>query len=198
MSNAYYDDQSMGRPKIENYKDPKQFVRAYQVHHTIAGASKALGVDVKTLKRVLTEQGVEIHKPTLVDIQKYGAMSRREGCFARWLKEHSGHKLPANMRQIADITGCTYDAVKSYLRYRKERIKEVLKRLPDIRELDHATLVDTLGFYVSTKSIKNYRYRINKFSCDVFIVVELAEGGITEIHIENITDFENKIKEVLA
>jgi hypothetical protein len=187
----------MGRPPIEKYKSPDQMIKAYKVHHTLKGTAKACNVDVKTLKRVLRNNGIEIHKPTLVEIQKYGSMSRREGCFAKWLKHNQGVKLPPNMKEIAKITGCTYDAVKSYFRYRKSLIKDVLKRLPDIRDLD-ATLIDTLGFYVSTKSIRDYRYRINKFSCDVYIVADLAEGGTTEIHIENLSEFEEKIKAVLS
>jgi len=190
-------ESKMGRPTIEHYKSVDQILKAYQVHHTLAGAARALNIDVKTLKRVLRDNDVEIHKPTLIDIQKYGAMSRREGCFAKWLKKNPGIKLPANMKEIAKITGCTYDSVKSYLRYRKEAIKEVLKNLPDIREID-ATLVDTLGFYVSTKAVKHYRYRINKFSCDVYIIAILDNGATTEIHIENINNFQRRIEEVLA
>jgi hypothetical protein len=185
-----------GRPPIEYYKNVNQILKAYKVHKTLVGAARALCIDVKTLKRVLQENGVEINKPSFTDIQKYGAMSRREGCFAQWLRLYKGTKLPRNMREIAEITGCTYDSVKSYLRYRKERIKEVLRGLPDIREMD-VNLVDTLGYYVSSKEIKSYEYHIDKYSCDVVMMITMFDGTVTSAHINNIHGFQKEIEKVL-
>lgn len=185
-----------GRPRIENYVSPERIVKAYKVHKTLKSTANALCIDIKTLKRVLNDQGIEIHKPTYVEVQKYGAMSRREGCFAKWLKHNPGVKLPPNVRKISEITGCSYDSVKSYLRRRRNVVKELVGSLPDIREIP-GKLEDTLGYFVDTKNIKNYKYRINKYSCDVFILVELYDGTFTEIHISNIKDFQSKLEEVL-
>jgi hypothetical protein len=185
-----------GRPKIENYVPVERIKKAYQVHKTIAGASRALSMDPKTLRRVLKENGVEINKPSYVDLQKYGAMSRREGCLVKWLKENPGAKLPARMTEIAKVTGCSYDAVKSYIRRRRQAVKDLLSTLPDIREIE-GSFEDTLGYFVSTDSIKDYKYRINKFSCDVYIVAELKDGAFTEIHIDNIKDFQKRLEDLL-
>lgn len=185
-----------GRPRIETIVDPERIKAAYRVHKTLKATARSLSMDVKTLKRVLTDQGVEIHKPSYVDIQKYGAMSRREGCFVKWLKENPGIKLPPNAKEISKITGCTYDAVRCYLRRRRAVVKDLIKTLPDIREIE-GKLKDTLGYFVDTKLIKDYQYRINKFSCDVYIIAELEDGTFTEIHIDNVKDFRKQLEAVL-
>lgn len=185
-----------GRPKTENYKDVNQIIEAYHFHKNFKTTADALCINVKTLKRILKENNIPFYHQTPEDIRKYGAMSRRTGCFAKWLKEHPNEKLPPNMKEIHRITKCPYDSIKSYFRYRKEKIKEVLKSLPSIKGLD-ADLKDTLGNYIPTKSIKSYAFRINKFSCDVYMILTLKDGTITECHIDNIKEFQKKIERVL-
>lgn len=187
----------LGRPRYETRVSSKRVIRAYQTHKTLRKTSHVLGCDVKTLKRVLKDNGVEWNKMDMEDMAKYGAMSRREGCFSTWLKSNPGKKLPCNMKEISEITGCSYDAVKGYLRRRKELVKELIHDLPDIRKLE-GLFEDTLGLYVDPKTIDTYKFRVNKFSCDVFIVATLNDGSTTEIHIENIKKFEGKVKELLA
>lgn len=113
----------MGKPKImQKRKDLfiEKVWRAYQSFGSCRKAAPYLGVSYQTVRRYLKEAGYELHKRGGEHAKGKSIPSYHFGCLANWLREHPGEKLPRSPQDIAELTGCSLNAVKSYL-YRRRK-----------------------------------------------------------------------------
>lgn len=163
------------------------------MHKSLTATSRALGIDYKTLKRVLRDNNIDYSTPRKVTLN-YHRTDNNRSKFAQWLKEHPDAKLPANMKEISRITGLSYDTVRCYFRRRRDATQKLLESLPDLRTLPGLIIENELGHNIRTDDIKKYRYYWDRYNLKVKIMMELANGVFTEASVEDLVSFVRAVR----
>lgn len=122
-------------------------------------------------------------------------VSPHTGSFARWLKANEGKMLPRDFDQLRKISGCSKDAITCYFYRRRGRVKDVLKTLPDLRQLD-VVLQDTFGRTYNTSDLTHYEYMIDKFSLKVSIFGRLDDGTGLYFDLPDLAHFAKVVKDL--
>lgn len=133
----------MGRkPYIGTRFSEKEVREVYEEAGTVKGAAETLEVNPKTLSLWLKEMGVSVRRGRPI---KPGF---HDGCFAVWLRNHPGQKIPRSIKKLAKMTGCSYEEIKSYLYRRRRNIRNRIEKVLDVakswgpypwRAVDHMT-----------------------------------------------------------
>ena len=96
-----------------------KFKAAYKMTGSAAGVARLLDVSKSAALKYLKMAGVEV-KPRGQGVLKGKYVPKwHRSCVAEWLRRHPTVKLPRSPKEIAFITGCSYDAVAMYLRRRR-------------------------------------------------------------------------------
>jgi len=154
----------------------ERIVQAYKYAGNIRKAAQVLRISRDSVGRVLKERGVS--KPAGGSFKKgHYYPSLHTGCFAEYLKRHPNVKLPRSSKAMAYITGCSVDAVKSYL-YRMRRFeRRRAKALPDLRTLPIA-LVSRGGDPFLTSDCERYDLRVDDYDFRYLITLHYGKARV--------------------
>ena len=112
------------------------------------------------------------------------------GCLARWLRTHPGAPLPRSTEEIATMTGCTEDAVKSYLKRQRRKVLDTAKSFGDLREAPDFRLGSRL---VQPRHIATYDLGIDPYSFLILVKTVYKDGEKDRFYISL-----SRLKEVLS
>lgn len=93
----------------------------------------------------------------------------------KWVEDNPGVELPRSVSKIAEITGCSPDAVRGYISRRRAKVLDFAESLPDLTELD-TLLLDLKGRPIPTQAIKWYITSVDRFSLDIIVRAYLKNG----------------------
>lgn len=113
----------MAKPRIIDLRSDlfiEKIWRAYQTHKSCRKVASLYGISYQTVRRLLKEAGYEIQQPGGHHLKGKKIPPYHFGCLAKWLRDHKGKKLPRSPKEISELTGCSIDAVKSYIYRRKK------------------------------------------------------------------------------
>lgn len=117
--------------------------RLFVRHKTVTKVAKVLGASRKTVGKYARMLGVPLvnHRPQEPGrprlVSGYGAV-------VRWLKDHPGERLPADLGKAAAMLGVSRKTLYSYIHYRKARFNRYIASLPPLSSLDRV-VPDTEG-----------------------------------------------------
>lgn len=130
---------------------PEKVAALYAKAKTLYGGAKLAGVSRKTFWMWVHRAGIT---PPLGRRPDY---SRRHfACLAEWVRDHPGVVLPIAPARIVEVTGCSIDAVKSYLKRRRHELAEWIRGLPDLRTIKGVSLLTTEGYALPLIAIETY------------------------------------------
>ena len=137
----------------------------YEKCGTVAKAASVIGVSEKTFKTYLkimnypTKRGA---KMTSILPENHKHYSK----FIEWIRENSEISLPRSIKKIELLTGCSYNAVRSYLYRRKKNIQDKLIKIPDLTKIN-LFVRSTKGKVFSTKTTKEYKTKVDSFNLKI-------------------------------
>lgn len=114
--------------------------------------------------------------------------------FARWLRKHPTAKLPRSPKELAFISGCTVDCVKSYLYRRRKFERRRMAYLPDLRLLGNALMLRWREGAFTTAAIEHYTIDIDKYTFDYVVHALLRDGRVVHVII-NAKELRHAVKD---
>ena len=103
------------------------------------------------------------------------------GCLANWVKGHPGVLLPRSVSQIADLTGCTKNEVKSYLYRRRKFVKDKIGALRFVE--GSGFLYDVDGVMIPCAAMfRVLDVAIDPFTFEGVVRIELKTGQTRTFH----------------
>lgn len=161
---------------------------------TFEALGRRYGVTERTLRRYFREAGYAPVEPGPKPAHKGTAIPpHHRSCLAEWIREHPGTKLPKGIRAIADLTGCSYATVNSYLSRRRNAIKKRLEALPPLKELS-IPLPDVSGRIVNTSYFQDVEKKLDPWTLKVHLRVNIGGGSYVRF-IFDIGELEDLIEE---
>lgn len=158
-------------PTIEELYEitPEMILKTYAQLTSVKRTAKVLGVCTRTVRRYLKAYGVSIRRGNVK-----GVKGKKWGKFPTWLRENRDKVLPRSIVKIAEITGCTKDQVKSYLKRERKRMRDFLRSLPDLKTFEF-TLRSTDGRLVSMRYFRKCSIAFDPWSFKVKLIADIDE-----------------------
>lgn len=174
----------IGRPRYADL-DPVWYDRvrkALEVKGSAKQAAKLLGVDHHTIITYARELKIPVGMPGLQRnrMPNPPAKGNRHSCLYKWMWANPGRQLPPSCKEIAKITGCSIDAVKSYYKRRRKEMNTFLRRLPLLTRFAISFITDERE-YVTTAMFASYVYRYDRWNFSITIRAVLETGEHVEI-----------------
>ena len=158
-------------------------IRAYNVFKEQTKVANLLGVGRHTVRRILKEHGVETTKYVTQEAGK-----RKWSAFADWLRKHPEEPLPRSIKGICEVTGLSYDTVRSYLYRCRKSMWDIIKELPPLHTVK-ATIVDVHGHEYPFSRLSNYSFEIDSYSMAVTLKAQVSAATKTAFVIEDFDAF---------
>ena len=121
----------------------------------------------RTLRRYLNQAGLELKK----GVRKGSILfTRHFGCLADWIRNNPNKTLPESPVEISNITGCSINAVKSYLWRRRDVLRKKIKKL-DFSKLD-GTIKTATGFPFPIQAIASWKCFLRGFTIEIDVLTK--------------------------
>ena len=186
----------LGRKPITDWITPRKLIAAYSVHKSAGKAARALGVSKPTMLRYLRQYGLEIN-PRGGPWRKGMKLTRKSySKFAQWLRENPDVELPKSPSKIAEITGLSSDTIRSYMKRLRNRIRERIKALPELREAE-ISAHDTLGTRWYFTQIVQYSLKFNKHTLEVTMCARMRDSEGHRVDTVFLFDSVEEIEELI-
>jgi hypothetical protein len=101
--------------------------------------------------------------------------------------------LPRDYDKLQKISGCSRDSIVCYFYRRRKKVKEFLRKIPDLRDSNIA-LTDPFDKKYLTKGFHSYEYLIDKFSLKVRILAKTYSGETLVFDIDDVEHFAEVVK----
>jgi hypothetical protein len=150
---------------------------------TVKVVAEEFQLSERTVRRCLKKAGLVLRR----GLRKGQFLSTRHfGCLAKWLREHPEEKLPSTSpSEISFATGCSQNAVKSYLYRRRRELKTKLKKL-DFHKKDYV-VVSKDGKRFPAAAIESHKAFLNMGTLRITLHLLLKQGTT---HVIEITEQE--------
>jgi hypothetical protein len=142
----------------------EEMIQEYKILPKI---SKALGLAENTVRKYAKLWGIGFKQGRPV------GHHRHYGGLIKWVREHRGVALPCSAKGIHELTGCSEDSIKSYLRRKRSALKKYLKTLPDLKQ-SALRFKTANGVFVPFRVVKHYTISFHPWS---FIVTMVCVAG---------------------
>jgi hypothetical protein len=157
---------------------------AYSKTGSAAGVSKLLDIDRTTVVKYLRSAKIPTRAKgdfTPRQPNQWGEININDyGCVAKWIVKHPGLALPRSPKAIAIVTGCSEDAVKSWLRRRRRQTEVHIRMIPDLRKYKlKFESQDNKWYY--TSDIESYQIGYDKYSLHLTVNAIMRELGSTRV-----------------
>lgn len=176
----YIKGKKIGQHSILDTKDIpiEKVIKAFKMYKTVRKTAKALGLTHPTVSKILKDCGIEIPKVGGSILKGTQLKTiRHRGIFAKYIKAHPGTVFPRSAQKIADMIGCSRDAIERYLTQRKKAMLAKIKKLPDLR-LTNVILKKRHGHMEAVRGseIASYYYSVDRFSLCLSLCVKTING----------------------
>lgn len=162
-----------GRRRKLNVEEELEAVKRHREGERTRAIAADFGVSVRTLERTYQRLGYEVVPgPRVTGI---GLGDYHHSCLGRWVRANPGVPLPRSVRAISDLTGCSRNAVKTYLYRRRKEIRARAKRLHPA--MFGSTLLDTRGRRIPAAALGKVRVGVAPWSFDIYFACDLKGGG---------------------
>lgn len=193
MSGDTQTEKRKGRPPVITEEQRLRIMQAYKVHRSYRLVGKICGVSHQAVANIIKDFGMKAEdypkRRVILDDQP----NFNEGSFAEWMYKHDFVKLPRSMKQIAYISGHTYNSVAMFFSRNRKKVVERLQRLPTLYGKD-LLLEDANGKQFLVDDLSDIRYFVDKFSMDVTLQGTDARSVIHRFPIEDVRHFEETVK----
>ena len=179
-----------GRPTVLEYHGLtlEDIVQSYKNNITLAETAKALGIDEKSVRKYLTQAGVKRRRGQKT-ATSFGIPENHSGCLAEWIKKNPDAALPSSPAEIARMTGCTEDQVRTYIYRRTRKLKQGIRELPDLKGNVNGPRVyhDKNGQAVPVMAISQGTWSYNTRNFTVSYLAEMKNGTYRRVtkHLED-------------
>ena len=148
--------------------DPEKLKRRYLEVGRVKPLVSEFKFSERTLRRYLKQAGIELKR----GVRKGSIIFTRDfGCLANWIKRNpKGWKDTATPTEISNLTGCSLDAVKSYIWRRKDLLKKKIKNL-NFAELTGTIKTET-GFPFPIQAIASWKCSLTGFNIEIEILTK--------------------------
>ena len=193
MSGDIQNSKRKGRPPVISEARRLRIMQAYKVHRSYRLVGKICGVSHQTVSNIIRDYGMEAkdypkNKVILGDTPNFN-----EGSFAEWMYKHDFAKLPRSMKEIAYISGHSYNAVAMFFSRNRRKVIDRLQALPSLYGKG-LVVENEAGKQFLIDELDELRYFVDKFSMNVTLQGTDMRGGIQRFPIEDIRYFEEEIK----
>ena len=131
---------------------------------------------------------------SLSDSVKAGKKKRvKRAHIIKWIREHPDVRLPRSLGAIVELTGCTRDAVKTYLFRQRRDARRVVDALPDLR-LVPLILETTKGEPLISTGLDTYAISVDHWTAKAQIKGTFL-GTPVVFNITHLGDFSRKVHE---
>ena len=160
---------------------------------TIRQCATVLTVSHTALRVFLKREGLgEAYDPRLAKqarLVKMRSHSRKNVAgLAKWLESHQEEGLPSgSLKDIARMTDCTVDQVKTYMYRKRREVREKLRTLPNLRERE-ITLLAMDGQVVDTKDVDWYKFTLNRKNFTVMLMLTNGDRN-WKVAVPKLDDF---------
>lgn len=157
---------------------PQKILKTYKELGSTVATAKRLGVSRHTVSRHLKVLGVVLKKGRKKGSQPHNK-KQHSGCLPQWLREHPHAELPRSPKKIAELTGCSKDAVRTYLYRRRNQVLVAVGELPWLKSAK-VMLTSVEGYMIPGKDI----FRVESIVVDPYtfratVSVQLRSGAWT-------------------
>jgi len=143
----------------------------YEELGTLKAIAERTGICTKTLKKYLGDAGITVRR----GLPRGTRVSpKHRSCLANWLREHPGVPLPRKVQEIVEMTGCSANAIKTYLYRRRKEIRDYVKSV-DFKQIK-AVLHSIQGDPFPTRSIEYFETKVDPYSFHVYLDVRTYAG----------------------
>jgi predicted transcriptional regulator len=133
----------------------------YEEKGTLKAAAGHLGISPRSLSKYLRKAGVDIK----VGARKGTAQKvHHHSCFAKWLRENKGTPLPRNVNRIAEMTGCSRNAVSSYLKRRRDGLIREVHEILNALTGENTVIYDLYQRKLPLRSVESFNIFVDRFS----------------------------------
>ena len=102
------------------------------------------------------------------------------GCLKRWIAAHPDQPLPRSVKDTVELTGCTVDSVKSYLKRRRQRVLRIAKGLGDFLAAPDFRIGKTL---IQPRYWKSYTLKVDTYALTVLVKAIHTDGEVQRFYI---------------
>lgn len=177
-----------GRPPITKTVPIVKILAAYKNFGSLNATAKALHISKKTLRKHLKAQGISTGVPIFYFKPE---SSYHYGCVAQWIREHPKEKLPSSTKALAEKTGCSYNAVRSYLFRRRRKVRDSAREIVRyLRYLPTVRMVDVDGTHFQTNDATTYDIDYEPYSYEANLAVRNGD----DTHLVRIKDMRKVIE----
>lgn len=165
----------MGRRK-EIYKrgaSIEEVISLYESLGTVEKVGAHFNLSGRTIRKYLKEAGVKLTRGRKFGV-KIGSV-KHHSALVEWVREHPGVELPRSINEIAKLTGCSIDVVKSYLRRRREKVLDYVEKMPNLSD-KNLLLYDEKERPIPTKAMEWYIRSVDKYGLEIIIRAHLKNG----------------------
>lgn len=163
----------MGRPTILKQRNLNinDIIATFDQTQSLVETAQAFDLSPKTVRSYLAKVGLTV-KP-----KRKRKKRHHYGCLARWLQANPDATLPLSVKEIAEITGCSANEIKTYIYRRRKELRDRLKEIDFTKQ--HGLLQD-IRFHRRTlpkQAIKTFRLTLNPSSKTVSLQATTKTGG---------------------
>ncbi len=146
-----------------------KILKAYKELGQIKKVEKLLNISHYRITKILHAHGI--------NPQKKGKRikPRFYNCLHKWLYNHPGFILPRSPKQIAKLTGCSKDAIKTFLYRRYKQLKLYLKNINKLNPLKVKNKFrDVNGILLTYSMVKQWEVvKVDKYNLSILLKIKL-------------------------
>lgn len=190
-------EKKKGRPPITETIAEDKVLRAYDLEGSARAAARRLGTTHRTVLKIVRRNGREVRPPSKWSYEERKKPFPKHSQFAHWLREHKGVELPRSIKEMAEMSGCSYHAINCFMYRRRAPIKKLLAGLPDLTDL--AVLMEAVnGELINTREFEKYEFDVDHYSLEVKLIAKTAKYERVTFNIEDVAVFGERVNEINA
>ncbi|MHC5035394.1 MAG: hypothetical protein ACYTFZ_10195, partial [Planctomycetota bacterium] len=129
------------------------------------------GITTKTLKKYLDKAGVTVRRglPRGTRVNP-----KHHSCLAKWLRENPNTPLPRKVKEIANLTGCKPNEIKTYLYRRRKELRDFVKKVnfKEVKKVLHSVN----GIPFPARAIEHFQTSLDPYSFNVYLDIITYAG----------------------
>ena len=179
-----------GRPPITDTMPLEKIMAAYKKFGSIASVCRALSLSPKTVRKYLKHAGISTKEPLYFFKPD---TSMHFGCIPEWIRNHPETRLPTSIKEVARITGCSYESARTYMYRFRKRIKEIAAEIVQcMHQVTNLILIDINGYKITPRGAKGIVIDHERYSFEANMLLVYQE----EEHIVHLSDMRETLRKI--
>ncbi len=178
------------KTKMERLNLSLSLIKAlYEQHKTIQPVADMLQISGRTVRKYLKAAGVELKR----GVRKGTILHpRHHSCLAKWIRKNPTTRLPRRVSEIARLTGCRANAVKTYLYRRRKEVRDAANAIPWSSLV--GTLKDTTEHTFPCRAIRECRANVDPYTLltELSILTYAGTSHLIRLSLEEVQKWQDK------